>query len=228
MSETNRMDYAEIAAIYLTPDSVPAAGPRVPDSPARQLRDALEPIGTIGWWAPATGAQAAALGLDFLANYVWGRAASLGADVEPAVVTSAFGVFDGAFIAATVIPARAKVPHADILATRERGAVEGLAAAAGTVDVATITAVGDRLLAAAAGADGAARPLFSGLRALPVPPRSVRPALARRRAVSRAPRRRPPRCLRRRRSRRRADERADRVVAGLPARRVLRIAGVLR
>ncbi len=163
------MNYEEVAAIFLAPSAEPISGPAVPRSSARRLRDALEPFATIGWWAPASGAQAAALGLDFLANYLWGRAAALGPDVEPAVVTSAFGVFDDAFVRSTLAAARARVSHADILASRERGAVEGLAAATDEIDSETITMVGDRLLAAAADVDGAARPLFSGLRALPVP-----------------------------------------------------------
>jgi hypothetical protein len=141
----------------------------VPESPARQLRDALEPIGTIGWWAPASGEQAAALGLDFLSNYVWGRAAALGPDADPAVVTAAFGVFEVDFMTTTLTAARAKVSHADIVASRERGGREGLAAAAQDVDPDTISVLGDRLLAATAEADGAGRPLFSGLRALPMP-----------------------------------------------------------
>ncbi len=163
------MDYAEVAALYLTPDSAPEATPAVPDSPARRLRDALEPIGTLGWWAPASGKQAAALGLDFMANYVWGRAAALGPDAAPAVVAAAFGVFEYDFVCDTLTAARAKAPHADIVASRQRGGSEGIAAAAPDVDLDTITVLGDRLLAAATDADGAARPLFSGLRALPMP-----------------------------------------------------------
>ena len=167
--DSGQVNYEEAAAVFLAPSVEPISEPAVPQSSARRLRDALEPIATIGWWAPASGAQAAALGLDFLGNYLWGRAAALGADVEPAVVTSAFGVFDDAFIRSTLTAARAKVSHADIIASRERGATDGLAAAADEVDLDTITMVGDRLLVSAADLDGAARPLFSGVRALPVP-----------------------------------------------------------
>jgi hypothetical protein len=163
------VNYEEVAAGVLAPSAEPISEPTVPQSSARLLRDALEPIGTIGWWAPAAGAQADALGLDFLGNYLWGRAAALGPGVEPAVVTAAFGVFDEAFVRSTLSAARAKVSHADILASRARGAIDGLAAAADEIDVDAITMVGDRLLAAAADVGGAARPLFSGVRALPVP-----------------------------------------------------------
>jgi hypothetical protein len=163
------MEYPEVAALFLTPESVPDATPTVPDSPARQLRDALEPIATIGWWAPESGAESAALGLDFLSNYVWGRAAALGPYADAAVVTAAFGVFELDFMTTTLTAARAKVSHADIVASRQRGGCEGTAAAAKDVDLDTITMLGDRLLAATAGVDGAARPLFSGLRALPMP-----------------------------------------------------------
>jgi hypothetical protein len=45
------MEYDAIAAHFLTPPAVLPAAPVLPKSSARILRDALEPIATIGWWA---------------------------------------------------------------------------------------------------------------------------------------------------------------------------------
>ena len=63
-------------------------GPYVPETPARRLRDALEPIATQGWGSPVAGEGMDRLGLPFLHGYVWGRAASLGSPVASVVVSA--------------------------------------------------------------------------------------------------------------------------------------------
>lgn len=163
------MQWSDVAAAYLVPSGAEPSAPSVPDSPARLLRDAVEPIATIGWWAQAAGDEFESLGLDFFGGYVWGRAASLGGDAELSTVVSAFGVFDAALLAAVLGDARPIVSQADMLASRERGAVAGLAAATGSVDADLIASAGQRLGAAMADVDGTARPFFNGLRALPAP-----------------------------------------------------------
>ena len=40
------------------------------DSPARRLRDAVEPLATVSFWAEPVYDRYAALGLDFLTGYV--------------------------------------------------------------------------------------------------------------------------------------------------------------
>ena len=163
------MDYDDIAAHFLTPTGTPQPEPQLPDTPARRLRDAVESIATIGWWSRPASESASELGLDFFGAYVWGRAASLGADVSPSVVISSFGVFEPTTIEDVLTAARSKASHEDVLAARQSGAIAGLVAATHTVDDTVVETLGSRLLAALAELDGTARPLFSALRALPVP-----------------------------------------------------------
>jgi len=163
------MQWSDVAAAYLTPGGAQPSAPDVPDSPARRLRDAVEPIATIGWWAQAAGDEFESLGLDFFGGYVWGRAASLGGDAEVSTVVSAFGVFDAGLLGAVLGAAKPVVSQVDMLASRERGAIAGLAAATGSVDTEMIASAGQRLRAAMVDVDGAARPFFNGLRDLPAP-----------------------------------------------------------
>jgi hypothetical protein len=163
------MEYDDLADYFLVPAATPIPAPAVPVTPARRLRDSLEPIATIGWWSRAASESAGALGLDFFSAYVWGRAASLGADVAPAVVVSAFGVFEPGMIEGVLTAARSTTSWSAILEARQAGGGGGLAAATGAIDGSEIEALSHRLLAGLGGLDGAARPLFSGLRSLPVP-----------------------------------------------------------
>jgi hypothetical protein len=138
----------------------------VAPSPARRLRDALEPIATQGWWSPHVLPRLERLGVGQWEGYAWGRAAALG-EADAAVVVAAFGVFDPELLTALYERGRAACSRADILAAREGGAEEGLAAALG--DRPEVAVLADALHAALAGAAATARPLFSGLRALPLP-----------------------------------------------------------
>ncbi len=63
------------------------------DSPARALRDALEPVAAHAFWSTATRQALARLGLTGTSGYVRGRAAALGAAAAP-VVVSAFAWFE--------------------------------------------------------------------------------------------------------------------------------------
>ncbi len=162
------MDYQTIASLYLSPsaDSVPV--PVVPTTPARRLRDALEPIATQGWWSPQSGSRLEALGLGFLDGYVWGRAASLGEPVS-SVVVAAFGVFEPNFLAATYEQGRSVASRDAVLAQRELAAMESLASVLGAQRESEASAIADTLLTALRAMDGVGRPLFSGLRQLDVP-----------------------------------------------------------
>ena len=159
------MTYDDIAAIFLGPLAEPIAEPAVALTPARRLRDALEPIATQGWWSRAAGDRLNALGIDFLPGYVWGRAAALG-EPTAAVVAATFGVFEPTMIGAVYEVGAAVVPRADILAARADGAAESIDAVASADECAAIV---DPLLAALDGLDGLGRPLFSALRALERP-----------------------------------------------------------
>ncbi len=157
--------YDDIAAIFLGPLVEPVAEPEVDATPARRLRDALEPIATQGWWSRAAGDRLNALDIDFLPGYVWGRAAALG--TPPAsVVAATFGVFDPGLIASVYELGVASVARDDILAARAEGGAESVSSIATDVECA---AIADPLLDALDGLDGLGRPLFSGLRSLPVP-----------------------------------------------------------
>lgn len=163
------MQWTDVAAAYLTPSGDEGPAPSLPTSDARRLRDAVEPIATIGWWARAAGDEFVAAGLDFFGGYVWGRAASLGPDADPSVVSAAFGVFDAGLVGAVLDAAKPVVSHAAVLAGRERGATVGLQAATEAVDVDLVASTASRLRTAMNDVDATARPFFSGLRALPEP-----------------------------------------------------------
>ena len=163
------MDYDAIAAHFLVPNADTAPSPALPQSEARRLRDALEPIATIGWWSRAASAAVGALGHDFFDGYVWGRAASLGADVLPSVVVAAFGVFEPSMLGAVYAQGRSRSSRDAVLSARADGAAAGLAAATSGVAASALARIGDDLLDALQSLDGAGRPLFSALRALPTP-----------------------------------------------------------
>lgn len=163
------MDYDAIASIFLLPTADEIAPPSVPDSPARRLRDATEAIATIGWWSRSAADAVTALGHGFFDGYVWGRAASLGADVDQSVVISAFGVFNAALLGPVFVQARAISDRDTILAAREAGATEGLRQATVGIPLATIESCASMLLDALAPLEPGPRPLFGALQALPIP-----------------------------------------------------------
>jgi hypothetical protein len=101
--------------------------------------------------------------------YVWGRAASLGRDVEPSVVASAFGVFEPELIAASLARAQQVVSRDEILGLRQAGADAGLAMATSGIDTALIEFLAARLLNALVPCAGTARPMFCALRSLAIP-----------------------------------------------------------
>jgi hypothetical protein len=163
------MDYDAIVSHFLTPPVTSPPAPVVPDTPARRLRDAVEPIATIGWWSRSAAERMAALGHDFFDGYVWGRAAAMGADVEPAVVVAAFGAFEPSVLTGALMHGRSISSRQAILTSRAEGAAAGLHAASSGIAPAILAAFGDRLLAALAGLDATGRPLFGALRDLEVP-----------------------------------------------------------
>ena len=163
------MDYDAVAAHFLTPGPQPVPAPAVPSSTARRLRDALEPIATIGWWSREAAAAMVGLGHDFFDGYVWGRAASLGADVSAPAVVAAFGVFEPAMLTAVFAHGSSVSSREQILRARAAGAAAGLDAATADLDPLVITRLGDVLLPALADLDCTGRPLFGSLRGLPLP-----------------------------------------------------------
>lgn len=164
------MTYDEVVAAFFRP-SPPGvvAPPTVAASPARRLRDAIEPIAMHSVWSRTTNERLAEQGLDFLGSYVAARAASLG-DPDPGVVVASFAVFEPGFLAAVFEAARAACPRDVLLAIRDQATVESLAA---VLEGADVTEVAELVAGAVADADGTGRPLFSGLRHQPWPDGAV-------------------------------------------------------
>lgn len=162
------MSYDDIVAAFIDPPAgmaSPIAPPSLPVTPARRLRDSVEPIATQGWWSRAAADRVTALGLGFFDGYVWGRAAALGTP-SAATVVATFGVFEPGLLARVYAHGSAQASRADVLAAREAGATESLAA---IITASTAESVAAPLLAALEHIDGLGRPLFSALRELPLP-----------------------------------------------------------
>ena len=159
------MDYAEARVAFFSPrpDAVIGTGF---DSPARELRDAVEAIAAVSFWSAPSNEAYADLGLDFLTGYVWSRSSVLG-DADPAVVAAAFGVFEPGAVAGLLNAAREKATLQQIRAAREAGAVRALNVALGEPD--GVDRVADVLLRVAKAADVIGRPLFAGASAMEVP-----------------------------------------------------------
>jgi hypothetical protein len=128
------VDFAQAQQVFLTPPGSERPAARVPDTPARGLRDAAEPIATISIWGRPLNERLSALGLDFLTGYVWARAAPMGEPAAPAVV-AAFGVFEPGLITGLYEEARSKATRGDVLAAHAQGAVESLRALLPDADV---------------------------------------------------------------------------------------------
>ena len=160
------MNYDDVVSVMFQPSPPDAvAGPTVGASPARRLRDAVEPIAMHSVWSRQTCERLADLGLDFFGSYVWGRAAALG-EPDVGVVVASFAVFSPDLLGTVYSLARAACPRDVLLAEREASTVASLAAVLDRVDVAPVA---DALSAAVGAADGTGRPLYSGLRSQPWP-----------------------------------------------------------
>ena len=157
------MDFAEAHQAFFTPRD--DAGPAPSDTPARRLRDALEPLAMVDIWSEAATEQGEALGLDFLGWYVGGRGSQLGDPTGP-VVAATFGVFEPGVIAGLWDGARSTVSVERLRAAHERAAIDALSGALADVTDSSIDALVTPLRIAIDGADVSGRPLFTGVRAL--------------------------------------------------------------
>ena len=156
------MDYDDAVATFYAPrpDDTPVPEVVRSGAPARRLRDACEPIAMHAVWNRHTIESLAPLGLDFLASYVGGRAASLG-EPSPSVVAATFAWFEPTLIAGLFEAARSALPRDRLLAARDAATTASLTEVLAGDDPAEVA---DLLADAAEGADGTGRPLFSGLR----------------------------------------------------------------
>ena len=162
------MDYQTVLDTFFVappPDSEPPPA-TLRTSPGRRLRDAIEPIATQGIWPREVNDRCAALGLDFLGTYVWGRSASLGT-APPALVVSSFAVFAPELISSIYSAAVEAATREQVLEAREQGAIETLGRVLGEPEgVPEVTAILRRGLDAAS---GFGRPLFAALSDVAVP-----------------------------------------------------------
>jgi len=159
------MDLADVIASFSDPEASDPPTAISDASPARRLRDAIEPLAMHSVWCRTTNDHSAAFGLDFMGNYLLSRASLLG-DPEPAVVAAAFAVFEPTMVEGLYQQVRGLVDGAELLATREAATAQSLAEVLGDADVAPVA---DLLQAAVSAADGTGRPLFSGLAGRPWP-----------------------------------------------------------
>jgi hypothetical protein len=97
---------------------------------------------------------------------------SLGPDVNPTVIVSAFGVFSPGLLVPVIEQARAISSHDQILDARASGASEGLAAACVSIPLAAIDAAGRQLMDVMQSIEPGPRHLFGALQSLPVPDNS--------------------------------------------------------
>jgi hypothetical protein len=162
------MDYAEVRETFFQPRDVSAdeAGTAAWQSPARRLRDAIEPLAMIFIWGKPAYDAYAAHGLDFLSGYVWARASLLG-EPEPDVVVATFGVFEPGLLTGLYETARRTCTLAEIRAACEAGVTASLRAALGAPP--QVPHVAGLLRDATHGVALTGRPLFAGVRGLPWP-----------------------------------------------------------
>jgi hypothetical protein len=163
------MDYQAALDVFFvdTPDGIPAPDAVAAGSPARRLRDALEPLAMHAVWSPRTNAALAEHGLNFLTAYLCGRAAPLG-DVPSAVVAATFAVFEPDLVDALWTEGRSTIGLAELVEVRDRATTESLREVlAPAADEAEVTRVAETLERVVARIDGTGRVLFSALRAQP-------------------------------------------------------------
>lgn len=161
------MDYATAVQVFfqLAPAGTPVPTPMLSSSPARQLRDAVEPFGIHPAWSRLVNERLAAYGLNFLTGYVWGRAAPMGEPVAGLVAT-AFAAFEPGLIGNLYEEGRRALDRDTLLRVQEEATIASLHALLGDV---AVDAVVNALRRGVEAADGTGRALFTGVRSLPWP-----------------------------------------------------------
>ena len=154
------MNYDDVVAAMFepTPDGA-VAPPTVDASPARQLRDAIEPLAMHSVWSRTTNEALAALGHNFMTSYVCSRAALLG-DPTPGAVASSFAVFDPSMLADVYSAGRTICERDQLLSVRDEATIASLSAVLEDQDVGPVATLLRRGIDAA---PGTGRPLYSGL-----------------------------------------------------------------
>ncbi len=154
------MHYDDVIAAMFEPSPDGAmAAPTRPDSPARRLRDAIEPIAMHSVWSRSVNEAQATLGLDFMTGYVMGRASLMGRP-EAGVVSAAFAVFEPNLVEGVYNAARQACDRDELWAVRTSSTIASLTDVLSGIDV---TSVADALHDSLMSAPAIGRPLFGGL-----------------------------------------------------------------
>lgn len=164
------MDYQTVRDIFFAePDpDAPTPVPFVSPSPARQLRDAIEPLACQAIWSPEAAQRYVELGLtDWFAAYVWERAAALGTPPTPLAVAG-LGVFAPGLAGPLYESAVAVLSRDDVVRVRLEEPGRTVRRLLGDID-ADATRVVTALRRGIDAADATARPMFAGLSADPWP-----------------------------------------------------------
>jgi hypothetical protein len=163
------MDYAAALQVFFqpAPEGTPTPAAVLEGSPARRLRDAIEPLAMHVVWSKPVNERLAEHGLNFLTAYVWGRAAPMGEPVAP-LVASAFAAFEPGLITDLYEEGRGKLGRDELLRVQEEATVESLRGILGGAEGAVAEVV-TALRRGVEAADGTGRPLFSGVRSLGLP-----------------------------------------------------------
>ncbi len=158
------MEYATALQVFFqpAPEGTTVPTPVLEGSPARRLRDAIEPLAMHPVWSRLVNERLAERGLNFLTGYVWGRAAPMGEPVAP-LVASAFAAFEPGLVAGLYEEGRRALGREELLRIQEEATIESLRGILGDADVEEVAAALRRGVEAA---DGTGRPLFSGVRSL--------------------------------------------------------------
>lgn len=163
------MQYDEAVAAFFParPSDTPVPDAVRTGAPARRLRDAAEPLATHPIWARRVNEALAALGLDFLSGYVWGRAAALG-HCTAGAAAAAFAWFEPSLVGGVLTAGQAAVSRTTLLEVRDRETAAGAEQLLADEDLA---GTADLLLGAAGALPVAGRPLYAGLRERALPSR---------------------------------------------------------
>jgi hypothetical protein len=136
---------------------------------ARRLRELVEPISSGVYFAPEAQQRYEALGLNYFEGYFCSRSACIG-KLPWRVVTGVFAAFNPTVVERAITGGWEKTEVAPLLDARLEGAREQLLRLFGEVPADANNAA-DILLSLTEDLDQAGRPIFAGLRGLPVPDR---------------------------------------------------------
>ena len=164
------MDYRTVRGIFFAePEQVAPPPPAASTgTPARRLRDAIEPLACQSIWSEEAADRYVELGLDdWFAAYIWERTAALGTP-PTALAVMAMGVWNADLIGPLFEKAVAAISREDIVATRLTAPGVTVRRLLGNIDAEAAPVV-EALRRGIEAADATARPLFAGLTAEPWP-----------------------------------------------------------